>query len=111
MLVASAAEGVKVAVFEVVLYVSAPATAVLFPLVSLISVVFTVAVSAEPENVIRMGAVVPTWVAPDGGEEDATENLPDGLVVKGAVLLPAQPVIRMTRILSELTPKLKEFIL
>jgi hypothetical protein len=49
--------------------------------VSLISAASTVVALAGPENVIEMAAVVDTEVAPDAGDEDATENVPDGGVV------------------------------
>jgi len=65
----------------VALYVTAPATAVVLPLVSLILVLVTVDAFAGAENVIEMAAVVDTEVAPDAGEEDATENVPDGVLV------------------------------
>ena len=44
-------------------------------------VLVTVDAFAGAENVIEMAAVVDTEVAPDAGEEDATENVPDGVLV------------------------------
>jgi hypothetical protein len=106
---AKAAAGVKVATNVVALYVTAPATALLFPLVTLMLVAFTVVALTGPENVTRMAVLVGTFVAPDAGEEEATENVPDGVVVTGAVLLPEQPVISATRIVNEGTAELKKF--
>jgi hypothetical protein len=91
-------------------YVTAPATALLFPLVSVILVAFTVVALAAPENVTRMAVVVETDVAPDAGDEEATENVADGVVDAGAVLLPdEQPVMSAIRTVSEVKAKLKEF--
>jgi hypothetical protein len=63
-----------------------------------ISAVFTVDAFAGPENVTKMVALVGTCVCPDAGDEEATENTPDEVVVTGVVLLPEeQPVISTTR--------------
>jgi hypothetical protein len=75
----------------------------------LISVLFTVDAFAGAENVIEMGEVVDTEVAPDAGEEDATENVPGGVEVTCAPL--AQPVISATRKVREVRAKLEEFVL
>jgi uncharacterized membrane protein YccC len=110
MFAAKAAVGVIVATYVVALYVTAPATALFFPLVSVMLVVFTVVALAGPENVTKMAAVVATWVAPDAGDEEATENVPDGVVVAGVVLLPdEQPVISATKKMREVKATLEKF--
>lgn len=79
-----------------------------FPLVSAMFVALTVVALAAPENVTRIAAVVDTDVAPDAGDEDATENVLDGGGVTGAVLLPdEQPVISAERIVREARVSLK----
>jgi len=93
----------------VALYVTAPATAVALPLVSLILVLVTVVALAASENVIAMAVLVATWVAPDAGEEDATVNVAEGVVVTGLILTPdAHPVISATMKVSEIKDKLQD---
>ena len=89
------------------MYVTAPATAALLALVSLILVVFIVVALAGPEKVTRIAVLVGTCVWPGAGDEDATDIVPVG-VVTGAVLLPdEQPVISAPRIVSEARVTLK----
>jgi hypothetical protein len=75
----------------------------------LILAALTVVALAGPENVIEMGAVVDTEVASAAGDEAATENVPDGDVVTGAVLLlDEQPVISATKMDREAIENLQE---
>ena len=64
-------------------------------------VLVTVDAFAGAENVIEMAAVVDTEVAPDAGEEDATENVPVGVVTGAVLLLVEQPVISAARIVTD----------
>jgi hypothetical protein len=53
-----------------------------------------------------MTVLVATWVAPDAGEEDATEKVAVG--VTGLVLTPdAHPAMSVTRKVSEIKDKLE----
>jgi hypothetical protein len=55
-------------------------------------------------------ALVATCVAPAAGDEDATKNLPDELVVTGAVLVPdEQPAISATKKVRDVKANLEKF--
>lgn len=100
MPLASAADGVKVAVSVLALYVTVPATAL--AALTWILVAFTVDVSAADENVIWIVAFVATPVVPEAGVTAVTEKLAGGggagagglgVVWGGLTLLLLQPVI------------------